>query len=669
MGMTRANVLAVPLALLLVGLLEAAHLPGSLYAADPVHAARALAMAIYYGFGVLLGPILFQLALAAGARLRWRASLRAAASVVLAGVSATVPYITLVGDDVFAGYPPLVALHVALFVFLAWAAFEHTAEPRATGALRRWGPTVCGLVGFAVAYVANYRLHWGAYATLHVSVLQSSALLLQVGLAGLLGVVVLPRWSVVGLGVAAVALAGGVVATAGGWADPVRPHFLEHTVLGAGVTGRVADAPAVDGDLAAPDDEAEARFARHSGLPRLPDDFRTADYNVLWIAGEATRFDQTSFARPDLETTPRLDAWTQASEAHVFTRAWSPGCGTLQSLSSVHGMSWLTAVPVDVRKKVWLGRLRDETETVAEVFSAAGYDTFWVGHNLRGHFTHDIEGFAQGFRTRALVTPDGDGTGDVDRTIADRAIAEVTRARPEGKRFFGWLFFASPHSPYGAHEPARPAASRLDRYRQELRFMDAQIARVLDALQASGAAERTIVIFFGDHGEAFGEHGTRFHMRTLHAEVTHVPLVVRVPGMAGGRATAPTSPAYVFPWLFLRGTESMRQAAQARLTREIGPMMRATGGAVLTELVSHRTMRVALVYPEHKVHYDFRSQRLTVFDTTSDPGERTDLAVAHPELDATYRARVRRYRGVRAALQRLTLAGARDGLVDPGGDR
>jgi hypothetical protein len=147
-------------------------------------------------------------------------------------------------------------------------------------------------------------------------------------------------------------------------------------------------------------------------------------------------------------------------------------------------------------------------------------------------------------------------------------------------------------------------------------------------------------------------------MRTVHAEVTHIPLVVRIPGVPGGRLKAPTSPTYVFPWLFLRGTDSMRRAAQARLVREVGPMMRATGGAVITELVSNRTMRVALVYPRHKVHYDFSSDRLSIYDHEADPGETEDLALAQPELARKQRARVERYLGVRAALQRLKLAPA-----------
>ncbi len=658
--MTRAtaHLLAAPVALLVVAALEAARLPTGLYAHDPAHVGRAAALAVGGALTFLWGPALYQVSLAGVAARPPGTAARAALCLALAAASAAIPYTTLVADAVFAGYAPLVALHVALFGFLAWAAFESTnpAADQAPG-WRRHGPAAVALVGGLAAHVANGKVHWGAYPTLHVSVLQSQTLLLAGGLTGVLaGRPWLRRpapWVVCG----ACLIVGPLVAWSG-WAEPVRPHFLDHTVLGTGLLERAGAEPAspsvADASAAAPDEDAAARFARQSGLPPLPEGFHAQDYDVLWITGEATRFDRTSFGRPELETTPRLLEWARASGAFVFTRAYAPGCGTLQSLSSAHAMTWLTAAPVDVRKKVWLGRLRDEAQTAAETFAAAGYDTFWIGHNLRGHFTEDILGFDQGFAHRDLVVPEGKGTGEVDRAIADRAIARL-RDRSDSP-YFGWLFFASPHSPYGAHEPERPERTRLDRYHQELRFMDAQIARVLQALRDTGADRRTVVVFFGDHGEAFDDHGTRYHMRTVHAEVTHVPLLVRVPGMRGTRVEAPTSTSYVFPWLLQRGDPGMRAAAETRLRREVGPLLRATDGAVLTELVSHRTMRIRLTDSRHAALYDLKSKRLSIYDHRADPGETRDLAGARPELAEVARARVARYQATRQGLQRLKLA-------------
>ena len=60
--------------------------------------------------------------------------------------------------------------------------------------------------------------------------------------------------------------------------------------------------------------------------------------------------------------------------------------------------------------------------------------------------------------------------------------------------------------------------------------IDAQISRVLDALEASGAAENTIVVFSSDHGDMLGAHGG-MHQKWHNAydETTRVPFVVSSP--------------------------------------------------------------------------------------------------------------------------------------------
>lgn len=69
-------------------------------------------------------------------------------------------------------------------------------------------------------------------------------------------------------------------------------------------------------------------------------------------------------------------------------------------------------------------------------------------------------------------------------------------------------------------------------------FVDANIGMILRALDASGLAANTIVIFLGDHGFHLGDHG--FWSKYSMLEATHrAPLVVRVPGARGnGRACA-----------------------------------------------------------------------------------------------------------------------------------
>ena len=128
--------------------------------------------------------------------------------------------------------------------------------------------------------------------------------------------------------------------------------------------------------------------------------------------------------------------------------------------------------------------------------------------------------------------------------------------------FFLWLHFMDPHSPYYPTENgleifgengltasrARYLNSywnrfdiggrRLRRHRDEVvemydagvRWVDAQMARLVEALRRFKQWENCIFAFTADHGEEFLEHGRRYHAPSLVESLIHVPLVIRVPG-------------------------------------------------------------------------------------------------------------------------------------------
>ncbi|HLU50300.1 MAG TPA: sulfatase-like hydrolase/transferase, partial [Planctomycetota bacterium] len=68
-------------------------------------------------------------------------------------------------------------------------------------------------------------------------------------------------------------------------------------------------------------------------------------------------------------------------------------------------------------------------------------------------------------------------------------------------------------------------------YWSAISFADAQIGKVLDALDETGLAESTIVIFTSDHGYHMGEHG-HWQKMTLFENAARVPLIVAGPGVA-----------------------------------------------------------------------------------------------------------------------------------------
>lgn len=78
----------------------------------------------------------------------------------------------------------------------------------------------------------------------------------------------------------------------------------------------------------------------------------------------------------------------------------------------------------------------------------------------------------------------------------------------------------------------------LEAYYASISYMDAQVGRVLDALEDQGLADNTIVVFTSDHGYLLGEHD-KFQKQHLFEECTRVPFIISVPWMEEqhGKAT------------------------------------------------------------------------------------------------------------------------------------
>lgn len=244
--------------------------------------------------------------------------------------------------------------------------------------------------------------------------------------------------------------------------------------------------------------------------------------NLLLVSIDTLRHDHLGHAGHGRDTSPAIDRL--ARDSVVFERAYSQSGWTLPSMASLltgrspaaHGATHFNA------------RIDASIPTLATILGAAGYAT-------RGFVSHILlrpqYGFGAGFETfdtsvLALGRPK-----DVMSAapLTDLALAALDSA-PEP--FFVWVHYFDPHNDYLAHPRfAAFGDDDIGRYDQEIAATDFEIGRLLDALDATGRATRTVVVLTADHGEEFGEHGGEYHY-TLHEEVVRIPLLIRVPGMA-----------------------------------------------------------------------------------------------------------------------------------------
>lgn len=79
-------------------------------------------------------------------------------------------------------------------------------------------------------------------------------------------------------------------------------------------------------------------------------------------------------------------------------------------------------------------------------------------------------------------------------------------------------------------------------------YVDAQIGMILDALEELDLDKNTIVVLLGDHGWSLGEH-TFWGKHTLMDRATHVPLIIRAPGMKAGKTESVVQFVDLYPTL------------------------------------------------------------------------------------------------------------------------
>lgn len=280
-----------------------------------------------------------------------------------------------------------------------------------------------------------------------------------------------------------------------------------------------------------------------------------------------------------------------------------------------------------------------------------------------------------------FASPHGDEHHTDAMLAADAEWVLERCAKERGRPFFLAVGFYRPHTPYVAPEdpwfelydpaemplhptveqnpPEVPAAAlgsykkSEDQLTDELRrecvrayyasisFMDAQVGRVVAALDRLGLAENTIIVFTSDHGYHMGEHGL-WQKSSLFEGSARVPLMIVAPGVteAGGVVATPVSQVDLYPTLAeLAGVKTPENLQGQSLVPILKDPSEKGRGWALTQVMrggggkrffgySLRTERWR--YTE----WDEGSKGAELYDHGSDPGELANLA-GRPELAAT----------------------------------
>ncbi len=212
------------------------------------------------------------------------------------------------------------------------------------------------------------------------------------------------------------------------------------------------------------------------------------------------------------------------------------------------------------------------------------------------------------------------------------------RQRP----LFLYTHILEPHEPYGQIPKGGTAH---ERYLGAVGVADGLVASVMSFLEAH-YRDRWALFVSADHGEAFGEHQTREHSKTLYEEVLHVPLFARSPFFEPRVIDERVGLVDLGPTLL----DLFRVDTPPTFDGRSHVPILAGGTATLDRpLLAESRLRRALTLPDGlKVIEDPRRKVVEVYDLTADPGETRNLFDADPARADPALATLRAYFAVHA---------------------
>ena len=283
--------------------------------------------------------------------------------------------------------------------------------------------------------------------------------------------------------------------------------------------------------------------------------------NFLFVIADQLGLDAIgAHGRKDVRT-PNLDRIINTGTTFIESHSTNPVCSPARSSLMTGRMPQETGVTTNGLP------IHPDCPTIGHVLGSQGYDAYYCG---KWHLPGPIPGPDDGF----TVLPARGGQGDIDDEAISRTSEGFIRSRTGNKT--PWLMvssFLQPHDIcfWGNHEGARlpdglpfPDAEELlpelppnlrsrpkepkgfvnlfkERtdlqwqyylyvYARMIEMLDADVGRLLTALDATGQADNTIIVFTSDHGDGQGRHS---HVSKWYPydESVKVPLCITCPGL------------------------------------------------------------------------------------------------------------------------------------------
>ena len=408
--------------------------------------------------------------------------------------------------------------------------------------------------------------------------------------------------------------------------------------------------------------------------------------NIVVVIGDDQSWRDYGFMGSPVAITPRIDEL--AHSGTVFTHAYSTASSCRPSLRAIlTGLEpqrlWALEEVLEKRgapfpKVTAMGRV----ETLPAVLGERGYVSFQGGKHWEGRYsaTGFTEGLAVGVdRERArqhgmLGELSGGPSTELGRTTLAPLIdfIEAHRAQP----FFVWFAPKLPHVPHDPPEEFVALYEGADLAPEDLGYfgnvsrLDALVGEILDTLERLELRERTLVLFVGDNGwdQIVPGGGPRYLLGgprgkfTIYENGFRTPLILSWPGhvpadqtlaplvttldiyptlldYAGVSGPPPQRNGVSLKGLIQGGDEPERAHLIAGMHRTRPPDESPPGVIAVPDEESF-----FLRAPGWRYVWRPSRDREELYAIDDDPWETTDLATAHPERVARYRAEVEAWR-------------------------